>query len=432
MKIKICESAATFEAEPFLKPFGFKGKKLTGVWQTVVGLASENEVGIGLGIQSPLWSDGNVFAANGEKESNRLMFAVTEFAAGQVKGKEYASPEEILDDIFAACLEFARKTVSPYVTETFVLNALVPLDMAAWQLFARLGKENSFDFVFENNTHGEKLANIPLITYGIPLSDVAKMADDGVCLFKIKIGSDPDGDGDLDKMLAWDKARASELHGLLKNYATPYTESGRIAYYFDANGRYDTKERLVSFIDHLKAEGIVENTLLFEEPFPADRDIYVGDLPICFAADESIHSMADVKRRIAEGYGALTLKPIAKTVTLTKRMVEAAKAAGVQCFCADLTVNPVMLEWNKNFAARIAPIRGMKIGVVESNGGQNYKNWEEMKTYVTRVGTESDATVYTLDSTFYSNAGGLFEISGHYLELLASQNPQFKEIAYGK
>lgn len=131
MKIKICESGAAFEAEPFLKPFGFKGKKLTGVWQTVVGLASENEIGIGLGIESPLWSDGSVFAAKGEAESNRLMFAVTEFAAGLVKWKEYSSPEEILDDIFEDCLEFARKTVSPDVTETFVLNALVPLDMAA-------------------------------------------------------------------------------------------------------------------------------------------------------------------------------------------------------------------------------------------------------------------------------------------------------------
>ena len=40
-----------------------------------------------------------------------------------------------------------------------------------------------------------------------------------------------------------------------------------------------------------------------------------------------------------------------------------------------------MVDFNKNVASRIAPLPGMKIGVLESNGAQNYANWEKMRTY---------------------------------------------------
>ena len=110
-------------------------------------------------------------------------------------------------------------------------------------------------------------------------------------------------------------------------------------------------------------------------------------------------------------------------------MVGAARDAGIGCFCADLTVNPLMLEWNKNVAARLSPLSGMKIGVVESNGAQNYVNWEKMKGYVPRKNTESDATVYTLDEDFYKNAGGLFELSPHYASLIKEKDPEFFEVA---
>ncbi len=428
MSTTICikDTAAAYEPELFKNSFGFKGSKLTGVWQTVVGLSAEGEIGIGLGIQSVLWSDSRVFASFCEEDSNRLMFAVTEYAADMIKGKSFSRPEDVVKSVFPACLQYARETVGFPVTETFVLNALVPLDMAAWQLFARLRGEKDFDFVFKGTRKEARLANVPLVTYSTSLKEVARMAENDVCLFKIKLGSDPAGDGDQEKMLAWDKARASEIHSVLKTFTTPHTENGRIAYYFDANGRYETKEQLKSLYDHLEKEGIAENTVLFEEPFPPESTIHVGDIPLCFAADESIHSLFDVKRRIGEGYGALTLKPIAKTLTVTREMAQAAADAGVQCFCADLTVNPLMVEWNKNFAARLTPLRGMKIGVVESNGAQNYVRWEEMKSYVPRKGTETDASVYTLDDAFYRNAGGLYELSPHYQSLLAEKNPVFR------
>ena len=425
MKIRIEKAACAYEPELFKSAFGFKGNKLSGVWQTVVALSGGGEIGLGLGVESVLWSDPSVFVKYGEDKSNELMFAVTEYAVNMISGREFSSADEIVDFVFADCLEYAKRITGLAVTETFVLNALVPLDMAAWQLFARVCEADSFDFVFKGDGACERLANIPLITYNTPIEEVRRLAREGVCIFKIKLGCDPDGDGDYRKMLEWDKARAAEIHSVLCDLETPFTECGHPVYYFDANGRYDTKERLSDLIDFLQREGIAERTVLFEEPFAPEKEIYLGDLPICFAADESAHSLADVKQRISLGYGAITLKPIAKTPSVTSKMAKAAYEAGVQCFCADLTVNPVMVEWNKNFAARLRVLRGMKIGVVESNGAQNYKRWEEMKTYPVRKNTESDASVYTLDGAFYENAGGLFEIPVHYLDLIKKSSPEF-------
>lgn len=424
--MKITCARCAYEPELFRHAFGFKGSTLSGVWQTVVALKSEKETGIGLGIQSVLWSDSSVFLEFGEQRGNELMFAVTEYAVKAIEGREYSHPSNIVSEIFDGCYEYAKKIVGrDNVTETFVLNALVPLDMAAWQLYIRLSGEVDFDRIYKGHGKAERLANVPLISYGTPASEVERMANDGVCLFKIKLGCDPDGDGDLDKMLAWDKARALEIHKVLSNIETPFTESGRVVYYFDANGRYDTKDRLWDLVNFFKEEGILERTVLFEEPFAPDNEIYIGDMPVCFAADESAHSLKDVKRRIELGFKAITLKPIAKTLSVTIEMANCAYESGVCAFCADLTVNPLMVEWNKSFAARLKPIPGMKIGVVESNGAQNYSNWETMKTYVPRKSTETDATVYTLDSEFYDNGGGLFEISEHYLNLIKKTNPDF-------
>ena len=73
-------------------------------------------------------------------------------------------------------------------------------------------------------------------------------------------------------------------------------------------------------------------------------------------ADESAHGVDDVKRRLAQGYRAVALKPIAKTLSVSFRMAAAVHEAGAQCLCADLTVNPFLAQWNKQFAARIAPL----------------------------------------------------------------------------
>lgn len=416
--MKIEKARVAYENEPLKTTFGFKGNALTYLQQSVVSFEGEGKSGLGVGVQSVLWSDAAVFKKYGETEGNRLMYKVTEYAASKIEGKDFASPRALIDEIFNDCYGYAKQITGLEVKKTFVLNALVPLDFAAWMLYSRINGCQSFDEIYRGVCKNEKLANIPLITYNTSLDDVVRMANDGICIFKVKIGSDPEKDGDLDKMLEWDKARALSIFNAVKDVKTEHTDSGKIVFYFDANGRYDTKERLFCLLDFLAENGILENTVLFEEPFAEENKIYVGDLPVCFAADESAHSIEDVKERISLGYKAITLKPIAKTLSVTMEMAEYAYSMGVQCFCADLTVNPVMLEWNKSFAARTAPLKGMKIGVVESNGSQNYVNWDKMKEYLPQVTDNGNGVIYELGKDFYATSGGVFDISDHYASLI--------------
>ncbi|MCC7300846.1 MAG: L-alanine-DL-glutamate epimerase, partial [Verrucomicrobia bacterium] len=210
------------------------------------------------------------------------------------------------------------------------------------------------------------------------------------------------------------------IHEALKNRETLYTDSGRIPYYLDANGRYDSKDRLNRLLDHADSIGALERILIVEEPFPEEFREDVSDLPVRLAADESAHSDQDALERIEMGYGAIALKPIAKTMSMSLRIAQLAHERNVPCFCADLTVNPVLVDWNKNVAARLAPLPGMKVGVLESNGHQNYKNWDLMKSYHPRQGaawTNVRGGLFRPDDDFYECSGGIFEMSPHYQQL---------------
>ena len=126
------------------------------------------------------------------------------------------------------------------------------------------------------------------------------------------------------EMLEWDKSRLERVHGIAKSYKTEYTVSGKILYYLDANGKYDTKERLIDLLDYAKEIGAIEQIVLLEEPFEEENKVFVGDLPVRIAADESVHSLIDVEERIGLGYKAITLKPIAKTLSETLKILKKA------------------------------------------------------------------------------------------------------------
>jgi len=212
-------------------------------------------------------------------------------------------------------------------------------------------------------------------------------------------------------MVAWDSNRIKELHGVLKGYFTPYTESGRIAYYLDANSRYDTPKNVIRLLDAADAYGAFERIVLFEEPFPENSGIDVSSLPVVMAADESAHSDEDTENLISLGYKAIALKPVAKTVSMSFKIAAAAAKHGVPCFCADLTVPPLMVDINKCFASRFAPVRGMKIGILESNGPQNYKNWGRMLDgHPVKDGEWITAAngVFNLNERFYRTSGGIY------------------------
>ena len=416
------------QPEPLKAPFGFKGSYVSELWQTMVRLETEQgSVGIGLGTQSPLWSDASLFTAMSETDSNGLMLAITEDALAVAKTRVWSNPIDLLDQLLPEVYENARKsTRHDDLRLTFVLNALVALDNAVWQLYSQESNVTHFDDMIPNDIkpalslRHERLACIPLISYNVSTEQIQAEIEAGHFLLKIKIGSDPDQDGDYDKMLAWDKDRLTQIHDLAKEIPTPYTDSGHIPYYLDANGRYDSKERLMQLLSHAETIGALERVLIVEEPFPEEYKVDVSDIPVRLAADESAHSDKDALERIALGYEAIALKPIAKTLSMSLKIARIAHDHAIPCFCADLTVNPILVDWNKNVAARLATFPGMKVGILESNGHQNYKNWEQMKSYHPCQGSpwiEIQNGLFHPDTDFYSQSGGIFQISPHYNSL---------------
>ncbi|HQL09313.1 MAG TPA: L-alanine-DL-glutamate epimerase, partial [Lentisphaeria bacterium] len=158
-----------------------------------------------------------------------------------------------------------------------------------------------------------------------------------------------------------------------------------------------------------------------EEPFPEEYRVDVSDLGVRIAADESAHCDHDVAERIALGYGAIALKPIAKTLSMTLRIAEVAAKAKVPMFCADLTVGPIQVDWNKSVAARLPPLPGMTIGVVETNGHQNYRRWAELQQFHPAAGapwTSVKNGCFELTPEFYDRSAGILDDSQHYSDLV--------------
>lgn len=421
-QIKITGVNSNFERELLIRPFGFKGGYMTEIWQTINYLESGSGIHeIGLCTQNVLWSDAQVFANHSESGGNALMYALTERALQIVKGQSFTSPVELLDNILPEVYEFAKKiTSNPHLRKTFALNALVGLDNAIWLLYAKENGFKTFDEMIPyqykpalSYQHKEAAA-IPLMAYNIPIIEIKAAVDEGYFFMKIKIGQP----GTQEEMLDKDKARLSAIHEAIGNVRTRHTKDGKLPYYFDANGRYEKKETLLKLIDHAKKIGAYEQIAIIEEPFPEELEIDVSDIPVRLAADESAHTDEDAINRIQMGYGAIALKAIAKTLSMTMKIAQAAHDRDVPCFCADLTVNPILVEWNKNVAARLKPVPGMgSLGLIESNGHQNYKNWDTMMSYHPRKGgawVQAKNGVYELNEEFYKTGGGIFDTSAHY------------------
>ena len=87
------------------------------------------------------------------------------------------------------------------------------------------------------------------------------------------------------------------------------------------------------------------------------------------------------------------------------------------CFCADLTVNPILVDWNKSVAARLPAFPGWNMGMQETNGWQNYLNWKTMRSSHPAEDAEWVRTkkgVYHTGKPFFEQSGGIFQPSTHY------------------
>lgn len=427
-KITIQSVGSNFEREPLIRPFGFKGGYMTEIWQTANFIQSTSGIGkVGLCTQNVLWSDASVFASHSENGGNALMYALTEHALQLIKGRTFSNPVDLIDDILDDVYQFGVKiTSNTNLRKTFALNALVGVDNALWMLYAaENGIKNFDDMIPEKyrpalSQHHKIVASIPLMAYTIPVTEIVSAVDSGYFFMKIKIGQP----GTQDEMLAKDMERLSSIHKAIGHYRTPHTSTGKLPYYFDANGRYEKKDTLLKLIDHAKKIGAFDQIAIIEEPFPEELQINVSDIPVRLAADESAHTDHDAITRIEMGYKAIALKAIAKTLSMTMKIANVAKERNVPCFCADLTVNPILVDWNKNVAARLDAFPGLGTGLLETNGHQNYKNWSTMESYhpySNAMWRKTQQGVFNLDSDFYSKSGGILTDSDHYMALFKAK-----------
>jgi L-alanine-DL-glutamate epimerase-like enolase superfamily enzyme len=425
--IRIRNVSSNFEREP-LFPYRFKGSAITESWQVAAYLEGESGISkVGLGTQGVLWSDASVAAAHSENGGNALMYAMSERALQLMKGNSFKDPVELLDRLLPEVYAYGQKiTGNPDLRKTFALNALVCVDNAAWLLYAAENNLKSFDAMIPPayrpglSYRHDKVASIPSFPVGSKVEDIKAAADKGHFIMKLKTGSA----GTQKEMLEKDLAFMTAVHKAIGHYKTPYTKNGKIPYYIDPNARYEKKETLLRFLDHAKKIGAFDQIAVIEEPLRETDESFVGDVGVMIAADESAHTIEDAAIRLEQGYTALVLKAIAKTLSMTMKIAQMAHEKKVPCFSADLTVNPILVDWNKNVAARLAPLPNMQVGLLETNGHQYYKNWDKLMSYhplAKASWTQSQKGVYPTDKTFYEKSGGIFEPSAHYEALF--KNP---------
>ncbi len=419
-RINISSVSSNFERES-LTPYRFGGGAVTQLWQTAAWLQSDSGVSkIGLGTQSPLWSDGSVARAHSENGANALMFAMSERALQLIKDSSFTDPVELLDNILPEVHAYGKKiTGESDLRKTFALNSLVCVDNAAWLLYAHENNIKTFDEMIPAeyrpglSYRHDQVASIPSFPVGTAIEKIKAAADEGYFILKLKTGSK----GTQKEMLAHDMEFLSNVHKTIGHYETPHTKDGKIPYYIDPNGRYESKNTLLRFLDHAKKIRAIDQIAVIEEPLGENDESYVGDVGVTIAADESAHTVQDAIDRIEQGYGTIVVKAIAKTLSMTMKIVQACHERKVPCFSADLTVNPILVDWNKSIAARLAPLPMMDIGLMETNGHQFYKNWNTLETYHPRAGAEWTQTkngVFTTGRSFYDESGGIFLPSAHY------------------
>jgi L-alanine-DL-glutamate epimerase-like enolase superfamily enzyme len=408
-RIRIRSVGLDFEREPLIRPTGFKGGYLTELWQPVARLDSDSgHSHIGIGTQSVLWCDPAVLAKHSESAGNALMLSVTDRALQMVVGETFTTPIELID----------RR-------RTFALNALVPVDNAAWLLFAEENGIKSFDEMIPAeyrpglSYRQKSLAVLPSVTYGLPVEDVVRATQDGYFLIKVKLGSPATSQSE---MIEKDIARLTAIHTALAGARTSQTRDGKIRYDLDPNQRYEKKETLLRLLEAAKKIGALEQVAFLEEPFADENDADLHDVPIPIVADESVTQVGDATRRVQQGYAGFALKGIAKTLSETLKIAKLAHEQRLVCMAADLTVNPVLVDWNKNVAARVPPFPGYSWGMLETNGHQQYRRWSEMVSWhpcADAPWRKVQNGVFQLGEDFYARSGCIFEEPSHYRGLVS-------------
>ncbi|MEX2540561.1 MAG: enolase C-terminal domain-like protein [Trueperaceae bacterium] len=411
MGIHIAEADLDVLREPLRRPFGFKGGYFTEKWVCRVSLTSSGgSRAVGLGGLAVLWSDPELFAEHTEVGGNLVMASLLETSLLAARGTSFDTPIDLLNRSAPQAHEAGKRmTGRPNLRRTFALNSLIALDNAAWILYARENGISTFDEMIPEpyrqvlGHRHRAVASIPAISYKSGDQEIVDLVDAGHFFLKVKIGAP----GEPAEMLQADKERLTHLHGLVGSRETAHAG---VRYYLDANGRYRDLAALQDLLDHAKEIGAFGQIALLEEPFPEEIELDVSSVGVRVVADESVQSLEDVARKAELGYGAIALKPAGKTLSLTLQVAREADRLEVPCFVADSACVPRLLDWNRNIAARLAPLPGEGMGLLEVNGPENYRNWERLVSEHPCHGAdwlEPRNGLFELGESFYQGSGGI-------------------------
>ena len=339
---------------------------------------------------------------------------ITDIAAERWSTAHEPRVAQIMPTLVRYLHDFARTvTKLPDLNPSFTLNALVALDHAAWLLFAQENNLKNFDD-FTAVVSGKKLPArhdrlgcIPLLSYNTSPREIVRLVEAGHFFLKINIGAR----GGPREMLAADKERLALIHSLVGKSETEHTPDGKIRYYLDANGRYRERRQVEELLEFANHNGFLDQIALFEEPFAEPRSESLRDLPVIFAADECLHSVKDLPGILESGFGAVAVKPAGKGLSTTLRQINEALRLGAIALVSDSSCTPAMLDWNKNVAARLPALPGMKMGMMEMNGHQYYSHWARLLARhpaASQSWMELQQGGFRLGKTFFQSGGGIF------------------------
>jgi len=454
---KIEKTGSAFTKEQGV--LGFAGGKMTSFSQKAVALQDDQgNVGAAIGTFNPLWCDGNSYRKlqnrygpeRGEDLANWCMSQTTDFALQMALGLN-SSPMQMLDEILTDAHDHHQRIMHESgLPLTSTLNALVPFDIANYVLDAmRSGHANFYEMIPDEYKQWfshtvDRVAVIPLVSYGIEKEGIEALINDGYRIFKTKMGSYDNryefgSEEDMREMVRKDCEKASLVYDLIKNLKTDLTENGEVPMYLDFNGRLGAGDKAVQRLDEYirfaKQKGFFERVIVWEEPFAdmkrVSKDVYseLRKAGVRVVADECAHTAKDVKDLLELGVRGFALKPAAKTYSETIRMINVIEeyngtAAGDEqayYFCADLTVVPWLVDANLQFTARSAPWPGLTKGVrmLESNWKQHYPDsYSVMQRYTPSLAVMQEKNgVFTLDEQWYQGGGSLLHAHGPLVDM---------------
>ena len=276
--MRITSADLDIQREPFARPFAFKGSAFHEKWNLIVRLRDEaGTEAYGIGGLAVLWSDAQVFSTHTEMGGNALMVGTLERALQACLGFDWERPQDLLSAVRGVALDFAQVATrrGNDLQPTFVLNALVALDNAAWVLWARRHGTAQFDQWVPDSARSAlgqrqpRVALTPAVGYNMPDTQILQLLDDGAAVLKVKIGAP----GNESEMVSGDCQSLRRLEPLIREARTPLTESGRVLLYLDANGRYQSKAALCQLLKEADRLHLLDRIAVLEEPFAAPASV---------------------------------------------------------------------------------------------------------------------------------------------------------------